>query len=216
MVFLIGAAVFVCLSVYHHFILPQPAADVPKSVSAPGHFLDDFLDTFVSFFQKPKIVLPLLFILSYRLGEAQMLKIVPLFLRDPLHSGGRALTDEQVSLVYGTAGAIAFMCGALLGGFLVARHGLKSWLWPMLLAIHLPDAVFIWLAYTQPQHLSIIRAGVAIEQFGYGFGFTAFMIYLLYVERGERATAYYAICTGIKAARIMIPGLWSGRLAGNL
>ncbi|HEY3762171.1 MAG TPA: MFS transporter [Verrucomicrobiae bacterium] len=215
-VFLLGAAVFVCLSVYHHFILPRPAVDIPKPVSSQGHFLDDFLDTFAAFFRKPKILWPLLFILSYRLGEAQMLKIVPIFLRDPHQAGGLALDNEQVSLVYGTAGAIAFVCGALLGGFLVARHGLRSWLWPMLLAIHLPDAVFIWLAYAQPQHLDIIGVGVALEQFGYGFGFTAFMIYLLYVARGEQATAHYAICTGFMAAGLMIPGLWSGALQSIL
>jgi MFS transporter, PAT family, beta-lactamase induction signal transducer AmpG len=215
-VFLLGAIVFVCLSVYHFFILPRPETDVPKPVSAPGHFLDDFLNTFAAFFRKPKIILPLLFILTFRLGEAQMLKIAPIFLRAPLNSGGLGLDDQMVSKIYGTVGAIAFVAGALLGGFLVAWHGLKSWLWPMLLAIHLPDAVFIWLAHTQPQQLCAIGAGVAVEQFGYGFGFTAFMMYLLYVARGERATAHYAICTGFMAAGLMIPGLWSGWLQGVL
>jgi PAT family beta-lactamase induction signal transducer AmpG len=216
MVFLIGAAAFVSLSVYHYFVLPQPATDKPNSGKSDGHFLMDFVDDFVVFFKKPKILLPLLFILTYRLGEAQMLKIAPIFLRDPLNSGGLALDDQTVSKIYGTAGVIAFMCGALLGGFLVARHGLKSWLWPMLLAIHLPDAVFIWLAHSQPQQLYAIGTGVAVEQFGYGFGFTAFIIYLLYVARGEHATAHYAICTGFMAAGLMIPGLWSGWLQGVL
>ena len=95
------------------------------------------------------------------------------------------MTDEQLGLIYGTVGVVAFMFGALLGGFVVARHGLKFWLWPMLLAIHLPDAVFIWLAYAQPENLLAIGAGVAIEQFGYGFGFTAFMLYMIYIARGE-------------------------------
>ncbi|HEY1662187.1 MAG TPA: MFS transporter [Verrucomicrobiae bacterium] len=215
-VFIIGAAIFVCLSVYHRFILPRPAIDAPKRLSATIGFLDDFLNTFATFFQKPQIWLPLLFILTYRLGEAQMLKIAPLFLRAPVAKGGLGLDDGSVSGIYGTVGAIAFMCGALLGGFLVARRGLKFWLWPMLLAIHLPDAVFIWLAYAQPQNLSSISAGVALEQFGYGFGFTAFMIYLIYLARGEHATAHYAICTGFMAAGIMFPGMWSGWLQGIL
>ncbi|HTV62573.1 MAG TPA: MFS transporter [Verrucomicrobiae bacterium] len=210
--FLIGAGIFVCLAVYHHFILPRPAADTPKRMAATGSFPGDFFDTFAAFFQKPGIVPPLLFLLFYRLGEAQMLRIVPIFFRAPLSQGGLALNDGQVSEIYGTAGAIAFMCGALLGGFLVARSGLKFWLWPMLLAIHLPDAVFIWLAYAQPPNLFAIGAGVAVEQFGYGFGFTAFMLYMIYLARGEHATAHYAICTGFMAAGLMLPGMWSGWL----
>jgi PAT family beta-lactamase induction signal transducer AmpG len=108
------------------------------------------------------------------------------------------------------------MLGGLLGGFVVARHGLKFWLWPMLLAIHLPDAVFIWLAYTQPENIFAIGAGVAIEQFGYGFGFTAFMLYMIYIARGEHQTAHYAICTGFMALGMMLPGMWSGWLQEHL
>jgi len=98
----------------------------------------------------------------------------------------------------------------------VARHGLKFWLWPMLLAIHLPDAVFIWLAHAQPQNLSVIGAGVAVEQFGYGFGFTAFMLYMIYIARGQHATAHYAICTGFMALGMMLPGMWSGWLQEHI
>ena len=125
-------------------------------------------------------------------------------------------TIEKISVIYGTAGVIAFMCGALLGGFLVARHGLKFWLWPMLLAIHLPDAVFIWLAYAQPENLFAIGAGVAVEQFGYGFGFTALLLYMIYIARGEHQTAHYAICTGFMALGMMLPGMWSGWLQERL
>lgn len=214
--FICGAGLFVCTSIYHRFILPRPATDTPKRTPAAKGFGNDFLNTFAAFFQKPKILLLLCFILTYRLGEAQMLRIVPIFLRAPVANGGLALGDETISGLYGIAGAIAFMCGALLGGFLVARLGLKTWLWPMLLAIHLPDAIFIWLAYAQPQNLSVIGIGVAVEQFGYGFGFTAFMLYMIYIARGEHATAHYAICTGFMAAGIMLPGMWSGWLQGIL
>jgi PAT family beta-lactamase induction signal transducer AmpG len=154
----------------------------------------------------------LCFLLLYRLGEAQLLKMAPLFMLDPRASGGLGLATDQVGVIYGTVGVILFMLGALLGGFIVARHGLKSWLWPMLLAIHLPDAVFIWLAYAQPENLYAISAGVAIEQFGYGFGFMAFMLYMIYIARGEHATAHYAICTGFMALGINLPGAWSGWL----
>jgi PAT family beta-lactamase induction signal transducer AmpG len=158
----------------------------------------------------------LLFLLLYRLGEAQLVKMVQPFLLDPRAQGGLGLTDNQLGLTYGTVGVIALLLGGLLGGFIVARQGLKFWLWPMLLAIHLPDVVFIWLAYAQPESLIAIGAGVAVEQFGYGFGFTAFMLYMIYIARGEHATAHYAICTGFMALGLMIPGLWSGQLAAGL
>ena len=105
------------------------------------------------------------------------------------------------------------MLGGLLGGWVVSRHGLKAWLWPMLLAIHLPDAVFIYLAYAQPASLAVIQACVAVEQFGYGFGFTAYLLYMIHIARGEHSTAHYAICTGFMALGMMIPGMWSGWLA---
>ncbi|HEX7618937.1 MAG TPA: MFS transporter, partial [Verrucomicrobiae bacterium] len=146
----------------------------------------------------------------------QLVKMVPPFLLDPRAVGGLGLTNEQLGLVYGTVGVVVFISGALLGGFVVARHGLKFWLWPMLLAIHLPDAVFIWLAYAQPENLFAIGAGVAVEQFGYGFGFTAFMLYMIYIARGEHRTAHYAICTGFMAAGLMLPGMWSGWLQERL
>ncbi|HTV75717.1 MAG TPA: hypothetical protein VMD57_01875, partial [Candidatus Baltobacteraceae bacterium] len=210
--FALGAVIFFGLGIYHRLILPRPAVDKPKTIPVSQNFLDEFLLTFAAFFQKKKIILPLLFILLYRLGEAQLVKIIPIFLHAPVSSGGLGLDDQHISEVYGTSGVIAFMVGTLLGGYFIARQGLKFWLWPMLLAIHLPDAVFIWLAYARPENVFAIGAGVAVEQFGYGLGFTAFMLYMIYIARGEHATAHYAICTGFMAMGIMVPGLWSGGL----
>jgi MFS transporter, PAT family, beta-lactamase induction signal transducer AmpG len=203
------AAIYFCLGIYHWFILPRPVGDHPK-LAAPGDFIVEFFKTFGAFFQKPKVVTLLLFLLCYRLGEAQLAKMAQPFLLDPRAAGGLGLTNDQLGLIYGTVGIVVFISGALLGGFVVARHGLKFWLWPMLLAIHLPDAVFIWLAYSQPQNLFAIGAGVAVEQFGYGFGFTAFMLYMIYIARGDHQTAHYAICTGFMALGVMVPGMWSG------
>ena len=211
-VFALAAGIFLALAVYHYFILPRPATDEPKNSGEAGGFWIGFFKTFGTFFQKPKIIVLLLFLLLYRLGEAQLVKIIPIFLHAPPESGGLGLTIKTISVIYGTVGVIAFMVGALLGGFVVARHGLKCWLWPMLLAIHLPDAVFIWFAYARPENLTAIGAGVAIEQFGYGFGFTAFLLYLIYIARGEHQTAHYAICTGFMALGMMLPGMWSGWL----
>jgi PAT family beta-lactamase induction signal transducer AmpG len=210
--FALVAGILLLLGAYHFFVLPKPARDQPDIPGPSKNFLTEFLKTFGTFFQKPKIAVMLCFLLLYRLGEAQLLKMAPLFMLDSRASGGLGLATEQVGVIYGTVGVILFMLGALLGGFVVARHGLKSWLWPMLLAIHLPDVVFIWLAYSQPENLSLIGAGVAVEQFGYGFGFMAFMLYMIYIARGEHATAHYAICTGFMALGINLPGAWSGWL----
>jgi PAT family beta-lactamase induction signal transducer AmpG len=210
--FVFVAGIIICLGIYHFLVLPRPAIDQPPETISTKSLSAEFLKTFGTYFQKPQIAVMLSFILLYRLGEAQLVKMAQLFLLDARAQGGLGLATDQVGLVYGTIGVIFFMLGALLGGFVVARHGLKFWLWPMLLAIHLPDAVFIWLAYAQPQNLFAIGAGVAVEQFGYGFGFTAFMLYLIYIARGEHPTAHYAICTGFMALGLHLPAAWSGWL----
>jgi PAT family beta-lactamase induction signal transducer AmpG len=216
MAFALVAGIYLCFGAYHWLFLPRPAVDQPKNAASAQHFLAEFFKTFGTFFQKPKIIAMLLFLLLYRLGEAQLVKMVQPFLLDPRAAGGLGLTNDQLGLIYGTVGVVAFISGALLGGLVVARNGLRFWLWPMLLAIHLPDAVFIWLAYAQPGNLFAIGAGVAVEQFGYGFGFTAFMLYMIYIARSEHRTAHYAICTGFMALGMMLPGMWSGWLQERL
>jgi PAT family beta-lactamase induction signal transducer AmpG len=179
-------------------------------------FTREFLATFASFFRKPRIAPLLGFLLLYRLGEAQLVKLVSPFLLDARDQGGLGLSTAQVGWVYGTVGIIALTLGGVLGGWAVSRHGLKTWLWPMILAIQLPDAVFIYLAYAQPESIWIVQACVAIEQFGYGFGFTAYVLYMIYVARGPHQTAHYAICTGFMALGMMIPGMWSGWLQDHI
>jgi PAT family beta-lactamase induction signal transducer AmpG len=210
--FALAAGIFLCLGVYHRCFLPRPAIDRTGGEDSLARFFKDFFVTFVTFFRKPKIITLLLFLLLYRFGEAQLLKTSQLFMLDPHEVGGLALTTQQVGFIYNTIGLVTFILGALFGGFLVARKGLKFWLWPMLFAIHLPDAVFIWFAYAQPENLFAIGGGVAVEQFGYGFGFTAMLLYMIRIARGEHQTAHYAICTGFMALGMMLPGMWSGWL----
>jgi PAT family beta-lactamase induction signal transducer AmpG len=213
--FVLAAGTVFLLAVYHWRALPRPAADA-ASAQREKTFPANFAETFRAFFQKPKIVTLLAFVLLFRFGEAQLLPVAKLFLLDRQANGGLALTNEQFGLIYGTIGVGALLAGGLLGGYVVSRRGLKFWLWPMLLAIHLPDAVFIWLAYVQPAHLPAIGAGVALEQFGYGFGFTAFMLYLIHIARGPHATAHYALCTGFMALGLTLPGMWSGWLQEHI
>lgn len=207
-----AACLFLCFAVYHLLVLPRPTSDSSGSAGSLSGFLSEFMSVFVAFFQKPKIVVLLAFLLLYRFAEAQLVKMVAPFLLDTRQAGGLGLSTEQVGVVYGTVGVAALLCGGLLGGLVVSRQGLKFWLWPMVLAIHLPDAIFIFLSYVQPEGLVLIGACLAVEQFGYGFGFTAYMLYMIYIARGRHATAHYAICTGFMALGMMIPGMWSGWL----
>jgi len=210
------AALFLVFALWHRFVLPRPASDRAGDVREVPRFVQEFLRTFGSFFRKPRIAVVLAFLLLYRFGEAQLVKMVAPFLLDPRAAGGLALTTTQVGLVYGTVGIIALTIGGITGGWVASRHGLKAWLWPMLFAIHLPDAAFIYLAYAQPTQMIVIQACVVIEQFGYGFGFTAYLLYMIYLARGEHRTAHYAICTGFMALGMMIPGMWSGWLQDHI
>ncbi len=175
-----------------------------------------FSDTIIAFLTKEKFGIIVAFILFYRLGEAQLVKIATPFLLDPKSSGGLGLSTVQVGIVYGTVGVIALTLGGILGGFLAAKNGLKYWLWWMIAAINLPDLVYVFLSYTQTSNFLIINTMVAIEQFGYGFGFTAYMLYLIYVAEGDHKTSHYAIATGIMALGMMIPGMFSGWFQGML
>lgn len=213
--FSLVAGIVFALAIYHRRFLPRPVADF-ANVKPEKRLPENFAETFHAFFQKPGIGVMLAFVLLYRFGEAQLLPVAKLFLLDARNKGGLALTDEQFGNLYGYCGIGALLLGGLLGGYAVSRRGLKFWLWPMLFAIHLPDAVFIWLSAAQPQNLFAIGAGVAVEQFGYGFGFTAFMLYLIRLARGAHATAHYALCTGFMALGMMVPGLWSGWLQSQL
>lgn len=216
MAFAVASGAFLCLGIYHGLILPRPAADHPGSAGSVSRFLDEFFATFAAFFRKPQIGLMLLFLLFYRFGEAQLVKMTQLFLLDATTRGGLGLTNEQLGAIYNIVGVIGLLAGGLLGGFVVSRQGLRFWLWPMALAINVPDAVYVFLATAQPHSLTVISACVVLETFGYGFGFTAYMLYMIYIARGQHQTAHYAICTGFMALGMMIPGMWSGAMQQKL
>ncbi len=207
-VFFVLAGMFLALCAYHSWILPRPGAD--HTVKEGSGHLHAFFGTFRAYFSKPDIWLILGFILTFRLGEAQLLKLVIPFLKDPLAKGGLGLTTADVGLAYGTIGVVALTLGGLLGGVTIARLGLRSSLWLMVVAVHVPDAVFVYLASALPQDFALISACLAAEQFGYGFGFTALLLYMIMVSEGEHKTAHYAICTGFMALGMMLPGMVSG------
>lgn len=210
--FFVLAGFFIAISLYHKYILPRPAADRAVCRATASNIFREFLATFVSFFRKKQIGIALLFMLLYRLPEAQLVKLINPFLLDPREMGGLGLTTGQVGLVYGTIGILGLTLGGIIGGIVAAKGGLRRWLWPMAWSISLTCATFVYLSYVQPDSLWVINLCVFIEQFGYGFGFTAYMLYLIYFSEGEHSTAHYAICTAFMALGMMLPGMAAGWL----
>ncbi|MCY1719458.1 MFS transporter [Prolixibacteraceae bacterium Z1-6] len=210
-VFVIIAVMFALFFLYHRFILPHPADDVSNKTEGRG-VVAEFLATFVSFFKKENIGVAILFMLLYRLAESQLVKMASPFLLDAKEAGGLGLTTGDLGLVYGTAGMIALTIGGILGGIVASRQGLKYWIWWMALAINLPNLSYLLLSAFTPDSLWYVSAAVVIEQFGYGFGFTAYMLFMIYISQGKHKTAHYAITTGFMALGMMIPGMISGWL----
>lgn len=213
-VFLVLAAMFFILFFHHRVVLPVPASDQPTAKGTSP--VAAFLETFASYFTQRHILLTLAFLLTFRLGEAQALKLVTPFMLDPAAAGGLGLSTAQVGVIYGTVGVIALTLGGLLGGFAISRGGLKRWIWPMLFAVHIPNLAFVFLAYTLPSSELVIATAIAIEQFGYGFGFAAYLLFMIMVSDGPHKTAHYAICTGFMALGMMLPGMVSGWIQSQL
>ena len=209
-VFFVLAAMFIGLFAWHSVVLERPAED--RAVAHSDNKLREFFATFGAFFGKRDIWLILGFILTFRLGESQLLKLAIPFMKDPIAKGGLGMSTSEVGIAYSTIGILALTLGGLLGGFVISRLGLKRCLWLMVFAVHIPDLVFVYLATMQPQNFYLISSFIALEQFGYGFGFTAMMLYMIMISDGEHKTAHYAICTGLMALGMMVPGMFSGRV----
>jgi len=214
--FFVAAGVFAAISLYLFFLLPYPTADRPAKRNPSTSLTREFLHTFGLFFRKKGIVPILAFLLFYRLAETQLIKIIALFLLDPRSKGGLGLTTSEVGVIYGTVGVIALVLGGLLGGYAIYRKGLKFWIWIMVCAIHLPDLVYVYASEAVPDNFYLINLCVAVEQFGYGFGFTAYTMFMIMVSEGEYKTVHYAIATGIMALGMMVPAMFSGWLQEQL
>lgn len=209
-------AMLVMLGIYHHFTLPRPEQDKARSINSVKEAILSFGNIITTFFKKPGIVPALLFMLLFRLPEAQLVKLINPFLMDSIEAGGLGMSTEQIGITYGTIGVIGLIVGGILGGICISRHGLKRWLWPMVMSISIPDLVYVYLSYAQPDSLMIINSCVFVEQLGYGFGFTAYMLYLIYFAQGEYPTAHYAISTAFMALGMMLPGMISGYIQESI
>ncbi|MEH2081069.1 MAG: MFS transporter [Nostoc sp.] len=204
-----SALILTILFIFHHLILPLPELDNQRQIQTRENI--PFWSIISSYFIQDQIINILAFILLYRLGEAMLVKIASLFLLDKPEVGGLGLSTSDVGLVYGTFGVISLICGGIIGGLIISKYGLKKCLFPMALALNLPDIFYVYMAYTKPS-LILVYPLVSLEQFGYGFGFTAFSVYLMYICQGEYKTSHFAISTGIMALGLMLPGLISGYL----
>ncbi len=208
--FLIAAGIFLMLALYHTRALPKPAADASRSIGDRSEVLPAVIATFASFFRQANIGYILAFLLLFRFAEAQIARIAAPFLLDERTDGGLGLSTAEVGVATGVTGVLMLLLGGLLGGFCAAQNGLKRWLPWMVAAINLPNLVYVALAYAQPENLSIVHLSIAVEQFGYGFGFTAYLLFMIHVADGPHKTAHYAICTGFMALGMMLPGMFSG------
>ena len=212
---LVTAVMFSLVTFYHLFAIPKPTSDksvlTPGTASAKARF-QEFGRTFATYFTKPGVWLAIAFMLLYRLPEAFLIKMCMPFLVASKEAGGLELSTAEVGIVYGTIGVIFLTVGGILGGLFASRIGLKKSIWWMAGCMTLPCLTFVYLAIGQPDNLFAISTAIAIEQFGYGFGFTAYMLYMMYFSEGEFKTSHYAICTAFMALSMMIPGMFAGYL----
>lgn len=207
-VFIVSSALFLLVFLYHRFILPYPAEDRPERKKEERL---SFLEIFADYFKQPKIIAIVSFILLYRVGEAILLKMAAPFLLDDPSQGGLGLPTTTVGFIYGTVGVLGLTFGGILGGWVIARFGLRKCVWPMALCLNLPNAVYIYMAYARPS-VAVVGALVGLEQFAYGLGFTSMMVFMMYVSRGPYKTSHFAISTGFMALGMMLPGFLSGYL----
>ena len=206
----ITAVIFALMAVWHMFFTPRPDADKPNAETSVKDIISGFGKAFATYFTKPGLWIAILFMLLYRLPEGFLMKMIYPFLLGARETGGLGLTMQELGVVYGAIGVIFLLLGGILGGFYISRVGLKKAFWWMALAMTLPCFSFVYLSTYSPENMVYISIALAIEQFGYGFGFTAYMMYMMFFSEGEFKTSHYAICTSFMALSMILPGLVAG------
>lgn len=204
--------IFLAIWLWHSYALPYAKEDVTHRYVDVRTIWQGFLDSFRTFLQKDQVWLAILFILFFRMPEGLLSKVSELFLIDAGHNGGLGLSPQEYGLVQGTVGIIGLAVGGILGGVVASRDGLRRWLWPMVVAFTLPEIVYVVLSYSLPSSLLVINACIFVEQFGFGFGLTAYMLYLIYYSRGEFKTSHYALASAMMFLSMMLPGIFAGAL----
>ena len=210
--FITTAAIMAILFLYHRKAMPHSDNDISRRVNDTGSIFANYGDIIKTYFQKPGIWQAILFLLLFRFPEAQLGKIGKLFLMDNADAGGLALDKGEIGFIYGVIGVIGLIIGGIAGGICISRKGLKYWLWPMVIAISLPDIVYVYMSMALPDNLTAISSCIFVEQLGYGFGFTAYTLYMIYFAQGKYPTAHFAISTAFMSLGMMLPGMISGKI----
>ena len=210
--FVTTAIIMAVLFIYHRKTLPCPENDICRETNGIKEIFNNFGDIIKTYFQKPGIGATILFLLLFRFPEAQLGKIGKLFLMDSIEAGGLALSLGDIGFVNGVVGIVGLIIGGIAGGICISRKGLKYWLWPMVIAISLPDIVYVYMSSALPQDITTISFCIFIEQLGYGFGFTAYTLYMIYFAQGKYPTAHFAISTAFMSLGMMLPGMISGKI----
>lgn len=204
------ALTLILLALYHWFFLPTGSRneESPQDFSAA---MVSLWDVFKDFFLKKYIWLYIVFIVCYRLTEGFAIKMIPLFLKASRSAGGLDLSNEAIGLIYGTFGTVAFIVGSILGGYYIARFGLKKVLFSLVCIFNVPFIIYLLYAKFQPESLVIISIGLITEYFCYGFGFVGLTLFMMQqVAPGKHPMAHYAFASGIMNLGFMIPGMVSG------
>lgn len=206
------AIIMLVLFLYNRNAMPKPENDIDRAPRSISMIFRDFGDIIRTYFKKPGIWQALLFLLLFRFPEAQLGKIGKLFLMDPSTAGGLGLDKGDIGFLNGVIGVIGLIVGGIAGGICISRKGLKYWLWPMVIAISLPDVVYVYMSSAMTDDLYIIGSCIFIEQLGYGFGFTAYTLFMIYFAQGKYPTAHFAISTAFMSLGMMLPGMVSGKI----
>ena len=206
----ITAVIFLLMAIWHVFATPRPDTDKPNAETSVSDIISGFGKAFATYFTKPALWVAIAFMLLYRLPEGFLMKMIYPFLLGARETGGLAMTMQELGVVYGAIGVIFLLLGGILGGYYISKVGLKKAFWWMALAMTLPCLSFVYLSVFLPDNMVNIAVAIAIEQFGYGFGFTAYMMYMMYFSDGEFKTSHYAICTSFMALSMILPGLVAG------
>ena len=211
LVFYGTAGLTIALWLWNNFFLPRIKNKGSERISYEVAKVN-LVNSLKAFSRKEHFLVTVLFLLFFRMPEGLLSQVSTLFLIDGSYNGGLGLSPQEYGLGQGTVGIIGLTLGGILGGIAAGRDGLKRWLWPMVCAITIPDLVYVYMSYAMPDSLLVVNICVFFEQFGYGFGFTAYMLYLIYFSQGEYKTSHYALCTALMALSMMIPGLFAGAL----
>ena len=206
----ITAVIFALMAVWHMFFTPRPDSDKPNAETTVKDIVTGFGKAFATYFTKPGLWVAILFMLLYRLPEGFLMKMIYPFMLGSREVGGLGLDMKTVGVVYGGIGVVFLLIGGILGGYYISKVGLKKAFWWMALAMTLPCLSFVYLSVFLPDNILNIIIALAIEQFGYGFGFTAYMMYMMFFSDGEFKTSHYAICTSFMALSMILPGLVAG------